>query len=215
MPRRMPDFGKLLSSRITIAAQLPATFETLRAHAEPGSNEHKLLHPARIESAYEMAFLRIFIAWEDVLEQSFIRYLCGYKSVTGTQAPATGVTFTGTVSAAESQLYAGSSYLLWHNPQHVINRSRKFFSNGLHEHICQSNFARLTDLASVRHRVAHGQDDSKSKFDAATMRLAGKRYRGSRPGPFLRDWDSSCSPPRRWLDVLAAEFVGLIGQIVP
>jgi hypothetical protein len=162
-----------------------------------------------------MAFLRIFIAWEDVLEQSFIRYLCGYENSTGPQTPAAGVTFAGTVAATEAQLYRGSSYLLWHNPQQVISRSKKFFHNGLHDQICQSNIARLNEFAAVRHRVAHGQYDSKVKFDTATMSLAGKRYRGSRPGPFLRDWDCSTSPPRRWVDILASEFVALIGQIVP
>src|SRR6266851_5231591 len=104
MPRRMPDFGRLLSSRVAVAAQLPATFETLRANAAPGSREHRLLHPTRIEAAYEMAFLRIFIAWEDLLEQSFIRYLCGYHNSTGGQTPAAGVTFAGTVTASEAQL---------------------------------------------------------------------------------------------------------------
>src|SRR5437016_9100007 len=129
MMRRMPDFGKLLSKRITIAAQLPKTFEALRALAQPGSKEHNLLHPTRIESAYEMAFLKVFIAWEDVLEQSFIRYLCGYGNSAGPQTPVASVTFAGKLNAAEAQLYAGSNYLLWHNPQHVIKRSKRFFNN--------------------------------------------------------------------------------------
>jgi hypothetical protein len=81
--------------------------------------------------------------------------------------------------------------------------------------VCQSNLARLEAFAAIRHRIAHGQDDAKTKFDAATMLLAGKRYYGSRPGSFLREFDASLTPSRRWIEIISNELVGLISQIVP
>ena len=214
----MPDFGRMLSARVATSLQLPATFEQLRLHALPGTIEHRLLHPRRIESAYEMAFLRVFIAWEDVLEQSFIRYLSGYQNAIGGYAPAAGIAFSGSVAAAEIQLYGAKDYLLWHNPNHVIARSRRFFNLGLHEQVCQSNLARLIAFAAVRHRIAHGQADARVKFDNATMLLVGKRYHGGRPGSFLRELEPSTmhpAPPRRWIEAISSEFVALINQIVP
>ena len=215
MPRQMPDFAAELADRISIAAQLPATFEQLKARALPGSVEHRLLHVKRIEAAYEMAFLRVFIAWEDALEQSFIRYLSGCSNSVSPATPAPTIVFSKTIALAELQLYGGNQYLLWHNPTQVITRSKKFFALGKHEQIFQSNLARLVAFASIRHRIAHGQDDSRNKFDLATMLLVGKRYHGGRPGPFLRDFDTSVAPARRWIDSIASEFVSLIRQITP
>jgi hypothetical protein len=211
----MPDFGRALTDRIAISVQLPATFEQLRANAQPGTNACQLLHHKRIEAAYEMAFLRVFIAWEDLLEQAFIRYLAGYSNSRGRLTPARGITFSANIAASEAQLYGGQQYVLWHSTPKVIARSQRFFLLGLHEQVCQSNLARLEAFAAIRHRIAHGQDDAKTKFDAATMLLAGKRYYGSRPGSFLREFDASLTPSRRWIEIISNELVGLISQIVP
>jgi hypothetical protein len=43
--------------------------------------------------------------------------------------------------------------------------------------------------------------------------IAGRRYRGSRAGAFLRDEDSSATPAPRWLEQLGREFQGLAAQI--
>jgi hypothetical protein len=211
----MPDFGRDLNEKIAASIQLPITFERLRTLARPGTDQYRLLHRAKIEAAYEMAFLRIFIAWEDALEQSFIRYLAGYSNSIGPLTPATTIVFHKKITTAEAYLYGGRDFLLWHNTTKVIQRSQRFFNLGLHELIFQSNSARLNDFAAIRHRIAHGQDDSKNKFNQATMTIAGKRYLGSRPGPFLRDWDRSATPNRRWIETISNEFVGLIRQIVP
>jgi hypothetical protein len=77
----------------------------------------------------------------------------------------------------------------------------------------QSSAARLAMFAAIRHRVAHGQDDAKQKFNQATMFLCGRRYRGARPGSFLRDWDTSSQPNRRWLEVISLELANLARQI--
>src|SRR5712672_2619521 len=44
---------------------------------------HILVQPLdlnKLELLYELAYLRFFIQWEVFLEQSFLRYLCGYSS---------------------------------------------------------------------------------------------------------------------------------------
>lgn len=215
MPRRMPNIGQILANRIATSLELPATFEELKANVQVGTIAHRLLHPKRIEAAYEMAFLRVFIAWEDALEQAFIRYLAGFSNSHGPLTPVAGKSFSATIPAAEAQLYGSRQYLLWHNPMHVIQRSQSYFSMGLHEIVCHSNLARLEAFAAVRHRIAHGQDDSRTKFDSATMLLTAKRYPGGRPGPFLRAVDLSQTPPKRWIENISTEFVSLVRQIVP
>ncbi len=47
-----------------------------------------------------------------------------------------------------------------------------------------------------------------------TVTLSARTYPGSRPGKFLRDWDTSALPPRRWLDSIVAELTSVAAQIV-
>lgn len=209
----MPDLGAELHRRTTEALALAEIGEIARVEAVRGSRTKQSLHPVRLEALYEMAYLRVFVSWEAFLEQAFLRYLCGYVSAHGAAVPALGTTFLPTLAKAEQAVLSGNAYVLWHSPARVILRSKRFFHTSRVEAIVLSNSARLEALAAVRHRITHSQADARNKFDAATMALAGKRYPGSRPGSFLRDWDRSVSPPFRWLDSLAAEFTGLAKQV--
>ena len=69
-------------------------------------------------------------------------------------------------------------------------------------------------VVGMRHRIVHDQIDAKNKFDIATLQIAGRTYPASRPGRFLRDWDRSATPPRRWIEVLIADLIQLMHQLV-
>jgi hypothetical protein len=169
---------------------------------------------SRVELLYELAYLRIFIEWKLFLEQTFLRYLCGYVSRGGQICSPISGSFCATLQAAESILLGGRPFALWHDPLRVINRARQLLAHCPHENVIGSHAARLVDLAAVRHRIVHGQSDAKQKFDLATLNLAGRRYRGARPGRFLRDWDNSGTTVRRWLSALGLELGNLAQQIV-
>jgi hypothetical protein len=77
-----------------------------------------------------------------------------------------------------------------------------------------SNFTYLVNLANIRHRIVHDQADAKRKFEAATLQIAARTYSSSRPGKFLRDWDTSKAPRQRWLEVTIAALIALTSQIV-
>lgn len=167
----------------------------------------------RVELLYEFAFLRMFLEWEKFLEDTFMRYMCGYASTRGACTPATGTNYYGRIGDAEAAMLRGRQFALWHNPNHVVSRSQRFFTNGFHETVISSNLSELEHMASVRHRIVHDQTDAMTNFDAATMNFVGRRYRGSRPGRFLRDWDSSVSPQQRWLVTFGLRLSGLARQI--
>jgi hypothetical protein len=170
---------------------------------------------ARVELLYELAYLRIFIGWESFLEQTFVRYLCGYRSTGGVTFSPTGAgAFYTKIQDAETSVLGGRQFVLWHDPISVMRRAQRFLINCPHESVIASHATRLTDYGSVRHRIVHGQEDARLKFNNATMNLAGRRYRGARPGRFLRDWDRSTTPPQRWLSVLGADLANLAQQIV-
>lgn len=220
MPRPMPRFDLELSSHVQLATRIVQAGETVRATTGLiGRTEWTI---ARIESLYELAYLRIFAAWEMCQESVFFRSLCGYASTAGQETISPGVVPSGqyfpSIAAAE-QAVMGNGFLLWHKPSHVINRCRGHFAAGagcprLQETVISSHQARLLELGAIRHRIVHvHQTDAQNKFDAATVSIAGRTYPASRAGRFLRDEDNS-SPPIKWLNVLASELVGLARQIV-
>ena len=167
----------------------------------------------KTELLYELAFLKLFIEWEKFLEETFLRYLCGYVSTKGQQAIMAG-SYYRTLSEAETAMLAGQKYVMWYDPNKVIARAMGFLRGSTHERVLASNSSRLSGLAAIRHRIAHGQADARSRFDQASRMFAGKRYKGSRPGRFLRDRAGIGPRPQRWLDLFANELLGLASQIV-
>lgn len=213
MPRPMPRFDQDLIKEGRTALGLARAGEIVRAHFGSGSVAWREWPVARLEALYELAFLRIFIAWEEFLEASFYRYMCGYASARHGQAMPIGV-FHPTLLSAEAAVLGGQPYKSWYKPSTVVARSQVHMSNGRHEIVINSSLGRLGDFAAIRHRIAHHQSDARAKFDSATLALAGRTYPASRPGRFLRDWHPRSSPPTRWLETIIGDLVGLATQIV-
>jgi hypothetical protein len=165
----------------------------------------------RIELIYELAYLRIFLFWEQFLEESLVRYLCGYENVHGRAALISGV-YDRRIEDARTRILHGRSYLLWHNPQEVVNRASGYISSGTHETVINSNLIDLQHFANIRHRIAHLQEDARRKFDTASMGLCGKRFQGARPGKLLRH---KFSPTQRWIEKIGLDFLNLAKQITP
>jgi hypothetical protein len=213
MARCMPALEAAFRQRVADAMRIAQIGEIARAEACAGSQTRRDLRAHQIELLYEMAFLRIFVAWEAFVEQAFLRYLCGYRSRIGAAVLLPGVSYSPTLADAERAVLHGRSYVLWYNPQQVVQRSQQVFTSCPIETVVLSNSAHLTSMAAVRHHIAHLKTDTRRQFDIATMAIAGKRYRGGRPGAFLRDWDVGATPGARWLDQLGRELQGLATQI--
>jgi hypothetical protein len=213
MPRRMPGLAAEFASHVAEAVRLAEIGEVARAESAPKSRTRESLHYRRLELLYELAYLRIFVSWELFLEQAFFRYLCGYISLAGSGVLLPGRVFSSNLAAAELAILGANQYFLWHNPTRVVNRARQFFTQSPVQDVVASNQSRLEGLAHIRHRITHAQTDARNKFDIATMAIAGRRYPGSRPGAFLRDFDGSATTPTRWVQTLGKELQALAAQI--
>jgi hypothetical protein len=211
MPRRMPNLHLALGHTIDNCLELARTGEKLRSGLPANSPLRRELSMYRLESLYEASYLNIFIHWELFLEESFVRYMCGFVSSFGSAVPVTPP-FQSTIASAYSTLLGPQDYLLWSNPSKVKQRCAQHIVNGLHQIVITSNEVRLSHFAAIRHRIAHGQEHAKQQFDSATMSLAGRRYPAARPGRFLRDPDPAGI---RWLETIAIEFKNLAAQITP
>jgi hypothetical protein len=219
----MPRFDRLLLYQAQLAIDITRSGEAMRTSGgQLGLTEWTLI---KLEALYELAYMRIFAAWETCLENVLLRSLCGFTSrAVGHETLLPSQNRTGpyhiSLANAEADMLGSHQYALWHNPQHVIKRCQRFIRSGapgcpaVMETTISSSVTRLENLAAVRHRIVHEQKDARQKFDSAAISLAGRTYPASRPGKFLRDWDRSSVPKRRWLATVADELVALASQIV-
>lgn len=213
MPRRMPPLARTLELSIAQAVDLAEAGERIRALSPLGSVVRRELRIGRIEALYETAYLRVFLLWEDFLEQSFFRYLCGYSCSTGALNLRQRV--LPSLMVAASTVLGTKDYVPWANPNAVIDRSKKFIIGGHHELVISSNLARLEAFTAVRNRVAHRSEYARNSFDGATTLLAARRFPASSAGRFLRSVAVSVPTPERWLHHICGELKSLAFQICP
>jgi len=195
------------------ASALAEVGETLHATAPVGSVARRELTPRRLEALYEMAYLRMFIAWESFLEESFLRFICGYRGPAG--QPVLRQPALPRIEAARLAVLGGHDFVSWASPIAVEQRARQYMQNSWHEQVLQAARARLRCFVAVRNRIAHGSEYARTQFDHSTMQLAARRFRGAVPGAFLRSWNAAALPQERWLSTIGSELKLLSLQVVP
>jgi hypothetical protein len=103
MPRRMPRYDQYLALQTQLAIGIVKAGEVVHDTGNPQwRNEWRI---ARLEFLYELAYLRMFAAWEACLESVFYRSLCGYASHAGQETLVTGIHYP-TIASAEAAVSA-------------------------------------------------------------------------------------------------------------
>jgi hypothetical protein len=210
MPRPLPAFGTSFCAHVDRMLDVCVSIENARLLSGAAEPIRRELNHVRLAHLYEAVYLRIFSLWEVFLEETCVRYMLGYQSPT--HSPRVLIGGIATISDAKSHLYGGRDYILWHNPTTVVSRVQTRLDASPIETVISSSTTILKDMAAVRHRIAHDSLDARSRFDSATMQLAGRRYPGGRPGRFLRD---TVPAGQRWLPELGARLKGLAMQMAP
>jgi hypothetical protein len=139
----------------------------------------------QVEIITELAFLRIFIAWENFLEESFIRYLVGAKSPSG-YSPKRFVNTPNMEIAKKIILGERSEYIRWNSSGKVIARSETYFKGGEpYGNVLRGAATDLNDMNVIRNRITHMSTISKAKFINFVRRRFGHGKRGMTPGRLL------------------------------
>src|SRR4051794_16813457 len=112
MPGIAADFSKQVDNTLSIIGSTEALWMT----APPTSKVRRQLKAQHLEALYEAAYLRVFCAWESLLEESLVRLMSGYRTSSHSPTAASGQRLLPTVKSARATLYSGSRYLLWHDP---------------------------------------------------------------------------------------------------
>jgi hypothetical protein len=211
MARRMPRLDMQFTALAQGAVDLALAGERIRSAAPAGSLFKTELSLQRLEAIYETGYLRVFLAWEEFLEQTFLRYICGYVSALGS-CTLIGSAFPN-IADANGDVLGTRDFVSWADPRQVIRRSQTYTTLGFHETVLNSDLSRLLLFKSVRNRIAHSSEHARNEFDSATRTLTSKRYPASSPGRFLRDRAVTMPFPKSWLELVTDELVSLSVQV--
>src|SRR5690242_19886680 len=111
MPRSTAGFVSVLSSRIMEAEDLVRAIE--------GAAGFSMVRKFYV---YEAAYLLVFAAWENFLEETLLRFLCGYKNSAGVHQRLGTMRHCPNLTAAKGVLFGARTFLLWHDAPRVIAR---------------------------------------------------------------------------------------------
>lgn len=148
-------------------------------------NNPGLLHQPQVDLIFELAFLKIFIAWEQFLEDTFARYVCGASSLSG-KKPKKNVT-ARYLDRALNIIYGTQSYADWTSVDVVIDRANRFFGQGEpYATPLQSATAELRNMKKIRNHIVHHSKKSREDFNTLLVNTYGFRPQGMSTGRFLR-----------------------------
>lgn len=167
----------------------------------------------QLEMIEEMAFLRIFVAWESFLEESFIRYAVGATSLSG-YAPIV-LTRAQNIGHALDLVSSNRDYASWNSASEVISRSALYFKDGEpYRSALEPALIELDEMNTIRNRITHKSNRSKSKFNAFVRRKFGHGVHGMTPGRFLLTSQPN-PPPHTFLDYYIEVIRIASSMIVP
>ncbi len=163
----------------------------------------------RVELLAGMVLLKAHVAWEDFLENVFVRYLCGVRSAGGS-APVLIGSPEPTISSAMTALLAPNRPFLNWTAQTTLRRAGIYFDAG--EPFATAIGAigqTLDDISAVRNRFAHRSEFSANTFRNVVLRAFGYVPRGMSAGRFLLTINPS--PSSGGLNFLESYTGALIG----
>jgi hypothetical protein len=206
MPRPMPALFATYNQHVMGTLKIVGSTEALWLTAPPTSNIKRQLKVNQLEALYEAGFLRIFAAWEDYLEEVLVHFMAGYRTNGYNPAAAPGSALHNTLQLARASLFQNRTFLLWHDPQAVVQRAQRHLVACPVEVQLAGRLARLAAMAAVRHRIAHSSRDSRLRFSAAAVVITGAPHSGP-PGRMLRapNIADPLNQPK-WIKVLADEL---------
>jgi len=175
---KLAEFNARLDDSLLLATDANSFNEIRGGHLRP--IRHK-----RICQINEMAFLDMFLAWEDFLEESFIRYMCGAVTITRYR-PKVSVAPVNLDHALRFFIVKPRDYVEWSSGQQVIERAEMVFHDGEpYKSSIRPSLTDLDDMRQIRNAIAHHSGASLRKFETVVRRLLGSRPRGLNPGLFL------------------------------
>jgi hypothetical protein len=114
----------------------------------------------------------MFIAWETFLEESFLNYLTGKRTILHTSIPKHARPID--LNHAINLTIGVNSYFDWSRPDAVIKLSKLFFNNGEPFHTTIAAIqSDIFDMKTIRNAAAHLSSTTSTSLDSLSSRLLG------------------------------------------
>lgn len=184
--------------------------------ASPGAHGARpLVSKRRRDQMTEMAFLRAFLAWESLVEESFILYLSGQKPPRG-RAPSRYAFPPNHRTAMDWVVPEGRRYAEWTVPTRVSERAERFFRAGRpFAPALRSNQNMLEEVRIIRNAIAHKSVSARGKFESFVRTKLGTLPPNLSVGGLLGTTAPGSSPPVSFLEFYVAKIDLAAQQIVP
>lgn len=140
----------------------------------------------QMEDLAAFALLRVHLAWEDFLENTFLRYMCGARAGSG-MTPALLRARQATLSGAMLELLDGDRYLLWSYSDAVTRAGRYFDRGDPYSTPLAAIRSSLEAIPTIRNAIAHRSQAARARFRQLVIAERGYMPRGMTPGRFLLD----------------------------
>ena len=137
------------------------------------------LHPEQCRRVVELAFLGLMSAWEEFLEQSFVRYLAGAKaddesSPTLRLGKATDISHSYHLISGDPSYDPAKNYSKFGDPKWVIAIAKNYLALGApYATKLHPNIQVLQAAVKLRNRVAHNSEKSREDFKKAAREHLG------------------------------------------
>ncbi len=128
------------------------------------------LHPEHCRRVVELAFLGLVSAWEEFLEQSFVRYLAGAKADNDYMpalrlGKATGIEHAYHLISGDPEYDPTRNYSKFGEPKWVIAIAKNYMELGApYATKLHPNLQVLQEAVRLRNRVAHNSGKSREDF---------------------------------------------------
>ena len=162
------------------------------AHAHESTADGDYVKPAEMRSFLtEAAVVRIHVAWERYLEESFLEYLMGSPSVSGKVV----ITYLNgpSMDHARRVLVGTQRYVDWGNPEVVVQLANLYFRKGEpYSQALPLVQSQLLDFRTIRNAAAHQSSTAAAKLEKVALRWLGRAAPGVTAydvvtAPFPRD----------------------------
>lgn len=141
----------------------------------------KLSHSDLLQ-VIELSFVKIFLAWEQFLEDTFVRYMIGVRGKNKVKS----YLKPKSLNHAFEILKEGKPFPDWTNIDGILRKANIYFKEG---EPYRSNLnlikSELEDMKFIRNAIVHMSGIAEEKFKSVVRSNIGTFPRGMTPGKFL------------------------------
>lgn len=155
-------------------------YDAVRPYLSPNNATNNPLKPTQARRIIALAFMNNVAAWEEYVQESFIRYLVDACSPSGKYKPVlrlgkcSSIDHAIEVIAGESNYDLENNYLAWMNWKAVVKRAEVYFWKGEPFSKVPEGIVKLIhDSSKIRNRVAHNSQKCRKDFKQVAQKFLG------------------------------------------